>query len=116
MVPERDNPVAAGNTGNADGAAGVAVEIGREEEDGRGWRFEVSVSRPGGAASRHDFTLSWADYEYWSHGRVSPSRVAQSVIESLIALRPDLALPARFDASTCRRWAREMDERLAEGL
>lgn len=113
MVPEPDRLVAAGEGGSAADAA--TVEIGREVEDARGWRFEVAVARPGIPVSRHEVTLSWVDYEYWSHGQLSPSRVAECVMRALLSLRPGLALPARFDASTCRRWARGLDERMHEG-
>lgn len=115
MVPEQNRLVAAGEGESGSAAPAPGVEVGREMEDARGWRFEIALVRAGGAVSRHDFTLSWVDYEYWSHGQLSPSRVAQGVVQALLALRPGLALPARFDASTCRRWAPGLDERIAEG-
>lgn len=108
MVPGQDNPVAATRT---------AVEVGREHEEPRGWRFELSLARHGLAEpSRHDMTLSWVDYEFWCHGQSSPSRVAQIVVESLLAAKPELTLPPRFDASTCRRWVRDIDTRIAETI
>ncbi len=108
MVPGQDNPVA---------STRAAAEIGREYEAPSGWRFEVSLSRPGAPdSSRHEMTLSWVDYEFWCHGQSSPSRVAQAVIDAVLAARPELTLPPRFDASTCRRWVRDLDERIAEGL
>lgn len=115
MVPEPDRLVAAGEGGGGSAADAPGVDVGREMEDARGWRFEVAVTRPGFPASRHEVTLSWVDYEYWSHGQLSPSRVAQGVVQALLALRPGLALPARFDASTCRRWAPGLDEQMHEG-
>ncbi len=110
MVPGQDNPVAATRS---------AVEIGREHEEPRGWRFEISLARPGTSIadpSRHEMTLSWVDYEFWCHGQSSPSRVAQIVVDALLAAKPELTLPPRFDASTCRRWVRDLDERIAEGI
>jgi len=108
MVPGPDNPVAASRT---------AVDIGLEHEAANGWRFELALSRPGAAEpTRHEITLSWVDYEFWCHGQTSPSRVAQSVVEALIGAKPELTLPPRFDASTCRRWVRDLDERIAEGM
>lgn len=108
MVPGPDNPVAASRT---------AVDIGLEHEAPHGWRFELSLARPGASEpSRHEMTLSWVDYEFWCHGQMSPSRIAQIVVESLIAAKPELTLPPRFDASTCRRWVRDLDERIAEGI
>lgn len=108
MVPGQHNPVAANRP---------AVEIGREHEAAQGWRFELSLSRAAAAEpTRHDMTLSWVDYEFWCHGQMSPSRVAQIVIEALLSAKPELTLPPRFDASTCRRWVRDLDERIAESV
>ena len=108
MVPGQDNPVAAGR---------AAVEVGREHESPQGWRFELSILRSGAQdPSRHDITLAWVDYEFWSHGQTSPSSTAQMVVECLLAAKPELTLPPRFDASTCRRWVRDLDERVAEGM
>ena len=110
MVPGQDNPVAASR---------MAVEVGREHEEPRGWRFELSLIRgnaAGGEPSRHDITLSWVDYEFWSHGQSSPSRVVQVVMDALLGAKPELTLPPRFDASTCRRWVRDLDERIAESI
>jgi hypothetical protein len=108
MVPGQDNPVASGRP---------AAEIGREFEASHGWRFEVLLARPGSAdPSRHEMTLSWVDYEFWCHGQSSPSRVAQAVVDSLLGAKPELTLPPKFDASTCRRWVRDLDERVAEGF
>jgi hypothetical protein len=108
MVPERDRSVAAG---------GVTVEALSEREAARGWVFEMVVRRGSGAEpSRHAVSLSWVDYEYWSHGQASPSRVAEAAIAALLAARPDLALPERLDCSTCRRWSRDIDGRIAASL
>ena len=107
MVPGQDNPVASSRP---------AAEIGRELQGPNGWSFEVTLSRPGAEATRHDMSLSWVDYEYWCHGQSSPSRVAQAVLDNILAARPELTLPPRFDASTCRRWVRNLDERMAEGF
>lgn len=108
MVPERDNTVAGG---------GTSVEALRERESARGWVFDVAVRRGADAEpTRHEVSLSWADYEYWSHGQASPSRVAEAAVAALIAARPDLTLPDRLDCSTCRRWTRDFDARIAAAL
>ncbi|MBX3402952.1 MAG: hypothetical protein KF699_06000 [Phycisphaeraceae bacterium] len=108
MVPERDNTVAAG---------GVKVEALSEREGVRGWVFDVVIRRGADAEpSRHAVSLSWADYEYWSHGQASPSRVAEAAIAALLGARPDVALPERLDCSTCRRWTRDFDARIAAAL
>lgn len=103
--------------------AGVSVLT--EKEAPSGWSFEVELPEAVGAAGggaagaarrRIVVTLAWVDYEYWSHGTASPSRVVQAVVESVLDASPERALPDRFDASTGRRWARDLDQRVRERL
>lgn len=96
--------------------AGVSVLTEREAP--AGWVFEVELpdAATPGARRRVDVTLSWVDYEYWSHGSASPSRVAQAVVESLLDAPSERPLPERFDASTGRRWARDLDARVRDRL
>ncbi len=80
----------------------VAVE--NERSTPRGWVFDVILSpRSAGPSDRREVSLSWADYEYWSHGAASPARVVEVVMLAVAELLPDAELPARFDASTLRR-------------
>ena len=94
------------------------VEVRTETETDRGWVFGVEVvhEEGGDRVYRHDLTLSWPDYEYWSHGMRSPSAVAEAVCRALLELRPDLVWPRKFDASTARRWGPDMDLRVRELL
>lgn len=89
-----------------------------ETETPRGWVFAVDVAHEDAPAppARHELRLAFVDYEYWSHGMRSPSSVAEAVCRALLDLRPDLAWPEAFDASTARRWARDMDLRVREVL
>lgn len=98
---------------DADAITDVSVQTEREVD--RGWVFEVVVSR-GESTARHDVSLSWVDYEHWSHGAAAPERVAKAVLECLLTLDPGRALPRAFDASTARRWVAGFDERLRERL
>ncbi|MBL9001475.1 MAG: hypothetical protein JNK25_10095 [Phycisphaerae bacterium] len=83
------------------------VEVQTESETGRGWVYTVVVHHEG-AVTEHAVSLAWCDHDYWSGGRMAPSRVVQVVVEcALRAAARDL--PARFDASTVRRWSRAMD-------
>lgn len=87
--------------------AGVRIET--EEEFGRGWRYRAVVLR-GGVEQEYTVTLSWADHEYWSGGRLPPSAVVEGVVRYVAARRDDL--PTRFDAATCRRWFPGIDRSL----
>lgn len=88
------------------------THIQREEEIESGWRFTVDLVGAGEGLAPLIFTLSWADYDHWSHGTEPPSEVARQVIEFVLARRPRPDLPDRFDASTVRRWWPEIDRAL----
>lgn len=102
----------------------VCVE--REEAMARGWAFDVIVrdQRPASvpaassapADSRHRVSLSWADYEHWSHGAAAPEQVARVVVEALLEAGIPDPLPDCFDAATARRWVRDIDERIRQRL
>lgn len=94
------------------GSTGVSALT--EREDFRAWRFDMAL--PGEAARTVTLVLSWVDYEYWSHGAASPSRVAEAVVRSLLDAEPSRELPETFDASTARRWVRDLDQRVRELL
>ena len=85
-----------------------------EREAFHAWRFEMSL--PGEAARTVTLVLSWVDYEYWSHGAASPSRVAEAVVRGVLEAEPSRELPETFDASTARRWVRDLDRRVREML
>lgn len=101
---------------------GENIRVLTETESGRGWTFRAIVPAdapsPGspGASTEIDLSLSWVDYEYWSHGSKSPSYIAEIVLRALLEAQPERPLPARFDASTARRWVRDLDERVRELL
>lgn len=92
------------------GCAVASVTVGREEEHGGGWVFDVTVRRDDGAESLHAVSLSWVDYEHWSHGQLAPERVVRAVVENLVNRGQPERLPARFDAATARRWVKGFDQ------
>jgi hypothetical protein len=94
------------------GTTGVSALT--EREDFHGWRFEMAL--PGDPARSVTLALSWVDYEYWSHGAASPSRVAEAVVRGILDAEPARELPDCFDASTARRWVRDLDRRIREML
>lgn len=88
----------------------ASVDVGAETETARGWSYAVRVVWMDDAESDHTVTLSWHDHDHWSGGAAAPSRV----VGVLIRLAGDAIgrekLPARFDASTVRRWIPDLDE------
>lgn len=100
---------------------GENIRVLSEADARQGWLFVVAL--PGDCRDLRDpgecqieLTMSWQDYEYWCHGMKSPSYVAEVVVRALMQAQPDRVLPARFDASTARRWVRDLDERMREEL
>jgi hypothetical protein len=94
------------------------IRVVTEAESAHGWRFVIAAPRRAAdsSAAEHEMTLAWVDYEFWSHGMHSPSRVAEAVVGAVIAAQPERELPARFDASTARRWVSGLDALVRERL
>lgn len=93
------------------------VHIRSESEVPQGWRYVVEIDHESGGRSSHRVRLAWVDHNFWTGERpIPPSRVAQAVVEYLLAARPDDDLPDRFDAAMARRWAPAIDRELPERL
>ncbi|MBX3316150.1 MAG: hypothetical protein KF902_04710 [Phycisphaeraceae bacterium] len=91
----------------------VAVDVVSEEEVVGGWQHTARIVRAGGAESTHTVRLAWVDHDYWCDGAKPPSVVTRVLLEYLAQWEPILELPARFDASTARRWVPGIDDELA---
>ncbi len=95
----------------------ATVHIRSESEVPQGWRYVVEIDHDSGAPTSHRVRLAWVDHNFWTGERpIPPSRVAQAVVEYLLAARPDDDLPDRFDAAMARRWAPAIDRELPERL
>ena len=81
------------------------IHVESERELGAGWEFDVVIEPD----DRRQMTLSWADYELWSGGAKPPSQVAERVVRFAASRRLLTRLRPRFDASTVRRLAPDMD-------
>ncbi len=91
------------------------VRVLTETDAPRAWRFTMAVpTGEGGGPTEITVLLSWVDYEYWSHGQKSPASIAEAVVRSVLESQPERVLPEQFDASTARRWVRDLDERMRE--
>lgn len=91
------------------------IEVGPETEADNHWAYEVSVFDGG---RKHDYavTLSFQDYDLWSRGRVSPSRVVEAAFTFLLANEPATSIMSKFDCSVIRRYFPHVDQELPEML
>jgi len=101
------------------GQPGCIAETVEERETDHGWVYTVSLtrSRPvgeGQMTTKHIVRLDWSDHDHWCGGGTSPSRVIEALVESLAEARGDQGLPATFDASTARRMAPGLEERMLQ--
>ena len=87
------------------------IEVGQETEHDTHWVYEVRVFADG-KARRHRVTLSFQDYDHWSHGRVPPSRVVAACLRYLLNHEPADQVQDAFDCSVIRRKFPEVDREL----
>ncbi len=87
------------------------IEVLTETEGQNHWAYTVRI-REGGQSQEHQVTLSWADYDHWSHGRVAPEKVVQKIFEFLLAREPASSILPKFDCSLVRRYFPEIDGEL----
>jgi hypothetical protein len=93
------------------------VHVTSESDIPQGWRYVIDIDHDDGSHSTHRLRLAWVDHNHWAGERsIPPSRVAQVLIERLLAARLDEPLPERFDAATARRWVPSIDDELSEEL
>ena len=89
------------------------IEIVTETEASNRWEYEVRVTDDG-ASYDYRVSLSWSDYDLWSHGRVAPQRVVAAAFRFLLAKEEASSILARFDCSLIRRYFPEVDKELPQ--
>ena len=89
----------------------ATIDIGTETEGKNHWAYEVRV-REGESAYEYRVTLSWSDYDLWSHGRVAPERVVRAALAYLLEKESAPSIPPKFDCSILRRYFPEVDQEL----
>jgi spore germination protein YaaH len=87
------------------------IEIGEETEGKNNWAYRVRVFDAG---KTHDYavTLSFRDYDLWSHGTVAPSKVVEKAFKFLLEREPATSILSKFDCSVIRRYFPEVDAEL----
>ena len=89
----------------------ASITIGVESEGKNNWSYQVRV-RDGSTDYDYQVTLSWSDYDLWSHGRKAPQIVVHAAFEFLLAREPASSIQRRFDCSVIRRYFPEVDREL----
>jgi hypothetical protein len=120
IEPESSNPAQAIDSATRSvrepkAAARARVVLSMEHEVPGGWAWEVTVEHQGGEMTVHTVMLSWLDHDYWCGGASAPSRVAQAIVEYVLANR-EQPLPEKFDVARARRWLPRIDRDLRERL
>ena len=87
------------------------IEIGPETEGKNNWSYEVSVF-DAGKRHKYDVTLSFQDYDLWSHGTLPPSTVVEKAFRFLLEREPASSIMSKFDCSVIRRYFPEVDKEL----
>jgi hypothetical protein len=93
----------------------VDIEISTETDSSRGWRFNVTLFTEGRKRD-YDVSLSWSDYDHWSHGRVPPEQVVRAAFKFLLDREPADAILGQFDCAVIRRYFPEVDQKLPDYL
>jgi len=87
------------------------IEVDSETEGKNNWQYQVSI-KESGHTHHYQVTLSWPDYDLWSHGRVAPGKVVNAAFEFLLAREPATSILSKFDCSLIRRYFPEVDAEL----
>lgn len=91
------------------------IHVKTETETERGWKFGVELD-DAGRTHEFDVTLSWSDYDHWTHGQVAPERVIKAAFGFLLEREPASAILRSFDCAVMRRYFPEVDRELPKLL
>jgi hypothetical protein len=92
------------------------VQVVRERETPGGWEMTLRVARGPSGDSLHTLALSFADYEHWTHGSVSPSVAGEAVARAALELLEGEELPEGLDAARLARRAPDWGDRVRRAL
>lgn len=91
------------------------ITVLAETEASRAWEFDIQITS-GRDARTIQLRLDWTDYDHWSRGRISPSDVAAGALRCAIVIAGLEVIRDRVDASSLRRLAPGLDERVGDYL
>lgn len=85
------------------------IDVQAETQTAHGWSYAVVIEHDG-KSTEHTVSLAFVDHDYWSGGRVPPSKMVESLLRyALERVQPD-SLPMKFDAARLRRVLPRLDE------
>jgi hypothetical protein len=94
----------------------ASIRVTSESDSRNGWIFAVEVLDDEGRDHQYTVTLSWSDYDHWSHGAKPPERVVEAAFEFLLEREPASSILSRFDCAVIRRYFPEVDAELPKRL
>lgn len=89
----------------------MEINVKTETDRERGWDFDVELSDDGECYT-YQVSLSWSDYDHWSHGQFPPERVVKAAFRFLLEREPASAILPRFDCAVIRRYFPDVDREL----
>lgn len=87
------------------------INVKTETDAERGWTFDVELT-DNGDIHQYQVSLSWSDYDLWSHGQFAPERVVKAAFRFLLEREPASAILPRFDCAVIRRYFPDVDREL----
>ena len=93
----------------------ATIKVKTETDSKRSWTFTVEVD-DGGRRYDYTVTLSWSDYDHWSHGRIAPEKVIRAAFEFLLEREPASQILSEFDCAVIRRYFPDIDHDLPKRL
>jgi len=91
------------------------IDVKTETDSDRGWTFDVEL-RDNGQTFTYEVSLSWSDYDLWSHGQFAPERVVQAAFRFLLEREPASAILSKFDCGVIRRYFPDADRELPKHM
>ncbi|MEM8783803.1 MAG: hypothetical protein AAGE65_13240 [Planctomycetota bacterium] len=93
-------------------ASSAEFEIGPETETATHFSYDVTLFDAGRTRTLA-VTLSFQDYDHWSHGRVPPVKVVDATLRFALERMTSAELGDALDCSTVRRRFAEFERQLS---
>lgn len=91
----------------------IDIAVTHERETHNGWVYYVTLTSAGGRHTTHDISLAWCDHDYWTGGKVPPSRTLEMVLAMAVRLAGAQVVQdqrPKYDAARLRRVCPMLDD------